>query len=485
MTAVTCLRLAIASVFVAALAPTWADPDLWGHLRFGADIVAHGIPARDPYAFTSAPVWVNQSWLADVLMHAAWAAGGAPLLVAAKLAVACTIIGLGAWRLHQAGVRGPIVELVVLILVGALYPAVPIVRPQLLSLLAFAILLHLEDATAPRRLAVLPLVFVAWANLHGAFVLGLTELGIWLAVEIVLARDWTRRASLAAVGVACALATLATPYGVQGWRQIVVALGMPLRDVAEWRGLLETRSPALAVWVTLVVVAVYAFAVARVRASGVAVLVWLAIASWGARRLLPFFGVASLWLLAPSLAALGRRRTTVTSSRPVRPALAGALVVVALGLVGWNAWQVGKDVTCIRMDHTREADVRGAGFIAANHLEGRLLTYSDWGLYAIWHFAPALRPSLDGRREFVYPLDELERHDRIYWNAPSALADVSALAPDYAWLPSTLPVIPTLVAAGWTPIFTDRRSTVLAHTPAASWVTPSARPLPPCFPADP
>src|SRR5258706_713327 len=107
MNAIACLRLAIASVFVAALAPTWADPDLWGHLRFGADIVAHGIPARDPYAFTSAPVWVNQSWLADALMHAAWAAGGASLLIGVKLALPCAAIGLGALNLHRPRVLGP------------------------------------------------------------------------------------------------------------------------------------------------------------------------------------------------------------------------------------------------------------------------------------------------------------------------------------------------------------------------------------------
>ena len=488
MSAVACLRLAIASVFVAALAPTWADPDLWGHLRFGADIVAHGIPARDPYAFTSAPAWVNQSWLADVLMHAAWAAGGTALLVAAKLAVAVTILGLGARHLHRAGVGGPLIELIVFIAVAALYPAVPIVRPQLLSLLAFAVLLDLQarrDVPEPRRLAWAPLVFAVWANLHGGFVLGLTELAIWLAVEIVLADEWPRRAALAAAGVASLLATLATPYGVESWRQTVLALGTPLRDVAEWRGLLETGSPAIAVWVALVVIAAYALAVVGIRPSRLAVLVWLAAGSWTARRLLPFFGLGTLWLLAPSLAALGRRRIAIASPRPVRPMLAGALVAAALGLVAWNGWRVAHAFGCIRIDPAREADVRAAEFIAANHLHGRLLAYSDWGLYAIWHFAPELRPSLDGRREFAYPLDELARHDRIYWNAPSAVADVDALAPDFVWLPSTLPVIPALVGAGWTPVFRGQRSTVLARTPAAAYVRPPPRPRPACFPADP
>jgi hypothetical protein len=488
MNAIACLRLAIASVFVAALAPTWADPDLWGHLRFGADIVAHGIPARDPYAFTSAPVWVNQSWLADVLMWAGWAAGGASLLIAAKLALTCAIVGLGARHLHRSGVRGPLLELVIFVTVAALYPAVPIVRPQLFSLLGFAILLELQARSAgadARRLAWTPLVFVAWANLHGGFVLGLAELGIWLAIEIVAAREWSRRAALAGVGVASVLATVATPYGIGIWRQIVAALGTPLRDVGEWRGLLETGSPALAVWLALVAIAAYAVVLVGIRPSRLAVLLWLAVASWSARRLLPFFGLATIWFLAPNLAELGRRRLGRASTRAARPVVAGALAVAALGIVAWNGWRVVQAFDCIRMDDTNDADVRAAEFVAANHLRGRMLTYSDWGLYAIWHFAPELRPSLDGRREFAYPLDELARHDRIYWNAPSAVADVDALAPDYVWLPVTLPVIPTLVGAGWTPVFTGDRSTVLARSTSAAYVSPSSRPLPSCFPADP
>src|SRR5262249_37156634 len=178
-----------------------------------------------------------------------------------------------------------------------------------------------------------------------------------------------------------------------------------------------------------------------VRAGRVGVWVGLARGAGTAPRPLPFFGLATLWLLAPSLAELSRRRIAIAASRPVRPALAGALVVAALGLVAWNGWRVAHAFGCIRIDHPREADRPAAESIAATRLRGRILTYSDWGLYAIWHFAPELRPSLDGRREFAYPLDELARHDRIYWNAPSAIADVDALAPDYVWLPATLPVI--------------------------------------------
>jgi hypothetical protein len=491
MSPVGLIRLAIASVFVATLAATWADPDLWGHLRFGADILAGGIPVRDPYGYTSAPVWVNQSWLADVLMALAYAAGGTPLLVAGKLLVAGAIVVVVAWILHRDGVRGPLIELLLFLAIAALYPSIPTVRPQLLSLLAFALVLERQTARATpdaRALLVVPLVMAAWANIHGAWLLGLTALEAWLAAEIVTSRDGLRhRAALASIGVFAAVATLATPYGVGLWTQLLGTLGTGLRDVTEWRGLLETHAPAIAVWIAIVGLAIYMVATVGVRPSRLVVLVFLAYASWRVRRLLPFLGLAGVTLLAPSFAVLGRRRITRTerSARPMRPVIRWGLAVAAVVLVASNAWRAVHAFGCLRMDHSREADVRAAGFMKANRLSGRLLVYSDWGVYAIWHLAPALRVSIDGRREFAYSIDEIARHNAIYGNAPTALADVDALAPDYIWLPTTLPIVPVLGRAGWTVIFRTERSVVFARPREAPYVVPETTTLPPCFPADP
>jgi hypothetical protein len=165
----------------------------------------------------------------------------------------------------------------------------------------------------------------------------------------------------------------------------------------------------------------------------------------------------------------------------VQAALLGAAGVV----IAFALWRVGDAFPCVRIDHSREADVQAARFLRANALRGRLLIYSDWGLYAIWHFAPALRVSIDGRREFAYPLDELARHDAIYADAPNAIDDVAALAPDYVWLPSTLAIVPRLAHAGWTTIYRTDRSAVLARPRDAPYVVPSSAPLPACFPADP
>ena len=57
---------------------TKADADLWGHVRFGRDILRGGIHDGDPYSFTSDIPWVNHEWLAEVLFWWVWSAPEAP-----------------------------------------------------------------------------------------------------------------------------------------------------------------------------------------------------------------------------------------------------------------------------------------------------------------------------------------------------------------------------------------------------------------------
>jgi hypothetical protein len=47
-------RIIIWSVVVGILSITVADPDLWGHVAFGRDIInSLELPVNDPYSFTA------------------------------------------------------------------------------------------------------------------------------------------------------------------------------------------------------------------------------------------------------------------------------------------------------------------------------------------------------------------------------------------------------------------------------------------------
>lgn len=487
------LRLGIIAVFTALLAGTQSDPDLWGHLRFGADIAATGqVPTADRYAFTSGPTWVNQSWLADLLMHIAFASGGASALIVAKLGVAAAILLVVVGTLRRAGVRGAMLALLLFLAVTGLYPSIPTIRPQLLSLLLFAIILRIQvhGSDRPVSLLAVPPIMMLWANLHGAWILGLAEIALWTAGEVIRrTTTWRRRGLLVSICVLAALATAGTPYRTTLWWHLYSALGASVRDVTEWRGLLETGSAAVAVWIALVGLAAYVAWAEGVQPGQAIVIVWLAWASWRVRRLLPFLSLATVSLLAPQLAALSRRGPLgLGTAAPPRRSLVLVLVGTTLALIGTCVWTTARAVRCIRLDHAVEADARAGAFLARNRLRGRLLVYSDWGQYVIWHFAPALRVSIDGRREFAYPLTELARHNRVYWNPSTVLDDVEALSPDYIWVPASLPVLKVLTNNGWATIFATGRSVVLerpGRSPSTHYVAPPFSALPECFPDAP
>ena len=74
------LRLAVWGAFFVVLSFTSADPDLWGHIRFGLDILRDGyVHHIDTYSFASDRPWVNHEWGAEVLSAldqlAAWLSG--------------------------------------------------------------------------------------------------------------------------------------------------------------------------------------------------------------------------------------------------------------------------------------------------------------------------------------------------------------------------------------------------------------------------
>jgi hypothetical protein len=85
------IRVALALVLLVVVSHTRADPDLWGHVLFGKDIVSGArVPDTDPYSFTSDRAWINHEWLAESVMYVAFAIGGGVGLVFLKMfSLAC------------------------------------------------------------------------------------------------------------------------------------------------------------------------------------------------------------------------------------------------------------------------------------------------------------------------------------------------------------------------------------------------------------
>ena len=418
-----------------ALSASRADPDLWGHLRFGLDWWnSFTLPLIDPYSFTQDRPWINHEWLSEAAMGAAYLAAGVSGLVLLKIAVVGATLALLYSRLRGATSVGA--ALILGLAIAGVLPISVTVRPQLWSVLCLAALAALLDTpAAPRagRIAAGAALFAVWANLHGGWITGAALLVAFCAVRLAQNRDAAPR-WLAMIAVPIG-ATLLNPYGIGLWRFLASTVRASRPDITEWQPM-GFDSP-LILWVPIVAALVLAGLLSRQPAARPPLAVWtalglLAVLAIRVHRVAPLMGPAALVLLAPYLTRawghVGRLR--VHNRQAARVLWIPALVALAA-----VAPPTAASLTCLPVRGTWAPDVAVAETLKG--LTGTLVTTFNWGQYAIWHFGPALRVSIDGRRETVYSDAILQLHRRFERGEPAALEEMRRRAPHYVWLPGS------------------------------------------------
>jgi hypothetical protein len=424
---------------------TVADPDLWGHTLYGLRAIDQGVPAEaaDPFSYTaSGRPWINHEWLTEWTFGWLWRILGdfGLWLWRGAMAVALFAATLAAIRRWSASI--PAAAVVLGFGTLCLSDFFVFVRPQLATLALFAVTLHLLSShwTTPRvhLLLPLPLLMVAWTNLHGGFLAGLAIVVLFALAGIVRAvRDpsWRLAAmQLAATAIGCGLATLVNPYGprlhAMLWEHLV-----PDQAVAEWQPLLSGRQSPTYYVPILLTLPVLTFS-RRWRWIDLVVLAATAFQAMSHVRHVALWCVAAMILLPGPLSdVLSRtfhrmaRQWSGRSRGGLR--LAGAAAFAA-GLAalhfhhagpiyssGLAPWQIAVEVT---------RDVPGIPlgameFCKRERIEGNLVTDYAWGQYVLWCLYPECRVAFDGRYRTIYPMD-LERE----FLAFSAAGEVSSAA---------------------------------------------------------
>ena len=442
----------------------WTDTDLWGHTRFGLDILRdHELPTDDPYSFTQDKPWVNHEWLSELQMGLAYAAAGATGL--ALLKGTLTFIAL---VLMWGALRGIDVAPRIVIFAIAAMSTVPVtrtLRPQAWSLMLLVILCRILIEDRQRLRWIIPVLLAIWANLHGGWIVGFGILATWTMADLVTwgrgetgdLVNWGRGdfktsdlkslypqisiSPVSAVAVAgiSLLATLATPYGWKLWEFLLETVRMG-RDITEWRPLWRQPPPDWVPWIIAVATAAWFLRrPLRHRLHVAGVLAMLAFSSARVMRIAPLFVACAAVLLSPWFRArfpirAGRLPAVApTGAKAGQQRLAaGGLFAAALAA----AIFVGsKSLTCVRTEGTWIPDAEAAS-VLEHAPPGRLVTFFNWGEYALWHFGPRLQVSMDGRRETVYSDTRLLEHDAIVRGTELAFSTLAGWNAEYVWLPA-------------------------------------------------
>jgi hypothetical protein len=279
---------------VAALSPALLnDGDTGWHLAAGRWIVENrAIPATDPFSWTMPGArWTAHEWLSEVLMFGAWSLGGWAGL-AMLFGGTAAVIMVMLTRLSRRHLAYPAALLPPLACAAALMPFI-FARPHIFGwamLIGWVlVLMRARDRNAAPNWHWAALMIV-WANLHGSFVLGLALIGPFAAEAL-----WAGRAQWRAVvmrwslfGIASLGAALMTPHGIEGLTFPLYVSNMAILPlIEEWQAtdftqpgtfqlltltlvaLLLWSRPRVSVFRALVLIGLFAMAVAHVRHQAV------------------------------------------------------------------------------------------------------------------------------------------------------------------------------------------------------------------------
>ena len=441
-----------------------AQSDTYWHLRAGQEIWRTlRVPLDDHYSFTAAgSYWPNHEWLWQVLSYGLYRVGGIRLLAAGGAAIIVAAFALS-YRLSRGATT---TRFVLTLLALPVASCVWALRPQIATLL---LLMTLVTLLARERYRWAPLLFVLWANMHGAVALGGLAVTASAVAAVLRARrgdraDRRRAVVLGVVLLACAAATLLTPMGVRLWPAIGESIALSKQDrIDEWQPAYPKGPLEIAFWVLAVAfllllwrrrrqLAAAAWADQAIVAVAVAVIPLSLVA---VRNVAPFVLVAvpaATRLLGPDFRLRAPSQAPPGPDHPrLNAAFLGLFLLIAIGVVG-TAWAT----TLPRLGWR---PVTAGALAAARTCPGPMFNRYNDGGYLIW-FVPERRVFIDNRQDPYPPpflLEELQVEGGGPYQELFARWGIRC-----AFLPVDSPTYRQVRDAGWRPLHVDDKWAVMS-----------------------
>jgi hypothetical protein len=396
------LFLALAGILASiALTRGLFDPDYFWHLATGEVILdTRAIPTTDPFSYTwQGQPWIPDQWLAEVLIAAGVRSVGAgPMLVVFGLIAAIGPAAVATAAMRH-GVSFAWVAAVGAATTAALVPQVTL-RPQVVSFALAGVLLALLMRARPesrRRLWLIPVLFLVWANAHGFFIVGLGVGAVYLVATIVGRTPMREhRLLLMVIGGVSLISSMLTPSGPGG---LLYALSFADPGDVGAQQIVEWQSPNFhnAQFLPFLAILGLLFAVGTRRAPGwvsVTALIGAVLGLFASRSV----GIGGMLIMPLLLLGTGLAVSTHPAPRPKRILELSMAVTVAIAVVGAAALRGPATVD------PRRAPVAGTERIRQTHPDAKVLAAYEWGGYVISELYPSGgRVFADGRMHKYEP----------------------------------------------------------------------------------
>ncbi len=500
------LALGVVAIAYALLAGlrTLTDFDLGWQLATGRWVVQHHrISSTDVFSYTA----MGKPWIYPVgsglLFYVAYLLGNCALLSCLGAAACAGTVALLVWR-------RPAITAVLAIL------AIPIIaihtRPRadmftVVLFAAFLVLLWRQHETGHARLWLLPILMIAWVNLHLGFVVGLAALVGYVLLE-VLEMIWPKRRQAAAERLrrswpwllATFVATLLNPWGWGIWRALLRqegAMAAHSQWITEWVPAplnwtvmslgFSLRNTSGAFYLLLLVAGAAVLVALLYRKLGAAM--FLSGAALLAIQHVRFEALFSIVTVAVGgavfTAAIRDLRTRIAHARRWSVgwarglALGVAVLVVALAcvraadLVSDRSYLGTTDLGSFGTGLSWWFPERAAAFLERENIPAQIFNSYNEGGYIDWRLGPKYLDYMDGRAIPFGP-GSFERNtvlmsappDSLEWRQEAERYDINAIIVPlgrYFGLP-LFPVLPEFCTSdAWRPVYLDEVSAVFVR----------------------
>ena len=377
-----------------------SDPDIWWHMRTGEWIFQqHAIPHADPFCVSAQP-WVAYSWLFDAFIYQVASHWDLVGIVAYTIGMWLAITGF-LFRLIRNLLPDFWLSAAVTLAASLAMSRIFGPRPGLFTSLFFILTLHTlldaERTGESRKLWLLPLVMIAWANIHIQFVYGLFVIGV-LAIEPLFTKIFRYRPesrlpnrTLWLTLTASTVATLVNPYGIGVYR----VLWDFFRQPKLYSLVIETQPMAFNHFTHYLAVGLAVLALValirsrRFRPAWLILLLWATASGVHAERDVWVIAIIAAAAIASSLRPSADPLTLAPQTRNIGIACVAALVLLGLTWVMPTNQQLLSRVA-------RVYPVGAVAYIHEHHLQGPIFNDFNWGGFLIYAL-PETPVTIDGR----------------------------------------------------------------------------------------
>ncbi|MBV9266809.1 MAG: hypothetical protein JO061_11635 [Acidobacteriaceae bacterium] len=463
------------------------DADAGWHLRVGEWILQHHtVPTHDLFSFTKAgQPWFAWEWGWDLLFGAIHHSAG----LAGVVLVNVLLLGLVSvltFRLARRECGNDLLAFLITSIAICGSTVHWLARPHLLSwvfFLAFAHLIRTAENGRLRVLWALPVLTLAWANLHGSFFLGIVMIAIAALAPLLdsVLRGGPSKPALKSAGpfvlaaAGCFLVSFLNPYGWHLHEHIVKYLSdkkqMDVMQEFQSMNFHHLPAPFFEVMLLLGAAAVVWCVQQRKWAGALTLLLWAHLSLYAVRNV-PVF----LFLAAPCVACM------------LKDAACSACSVPLLRRFLKGVRDIGNEMKPLeRTERFYIASAAGLAFIAVSlaaarpgfepafdakrfpisalpvirqQHANRIFSTDQWSAFLIYHLYPEAKVFIDDRSDF-YGDEMIDRTLHILNARWDWETDLKRFSADMVILPPDAPLATALKASGGWETVMDNHSVIV------------------------